>query len=147
MQRWGSLAHRAFLRRSIYCAAAVLVLGGLSHERAAYAAHAAYFDAVMCSESAPQDSPSDDALRAPNEHQRRKHARTILSREESLSAEEAEAPETESLRIRIETVEGVLLIYDAVIPPDSPRDQAGYAAYWSDYLHETLFLYGRLIFD
>ena len=51
------------------------------------------------------------------------------------------------LRIRVIGDEGIFLVYDAANPSSNPRPQAGYLAYWNDFETETLYVYGRLLFE
>jgi len=50
------------------------------------------------------------------------------------------------LRRRIETPEGVLIVYDAAMPPDAPRASAGYLAWWRPLGERYIYVYDRLLF-
>ena len=53
----------------------------------------------------------------------------------------------EPIRIRVETSQGIFLVFDAANSPFEPRRYAGFAAYWQDKTEEELYLYDRLLFD
>jgi len=54
---------------------------------------------------------------------------------------------SEPIRIRVETSQGVFLVFDAANSPYEPRRLPGFAAYWSDKREEELYLYDRLLYD
>jgi hypothetical protein len=58
-----------------------------------------------------------------------------------------ESGEEDTLRLGVATPDGVFLVYDALIPRESPHWSAGYLAYWRDFESGLLYVYGRLLFD
>ena len=72
---------------------------------------------------------------------RRADARAGLKRGEEVQTHQ------EGLRIQVIGDEGILLVYDAVNPPADPRPRRGYLAYCDDYQTESLYVYGRLLFE
>ncbi|MGB2985429.1 MAG: hypothetical protein WBE26_06055 [Phycisphaerae bacterium] len=51
------------------------------------------------------------------------------------------------LRIEVGASDGDFIVYDATLPPASPRATAGYLAYWHDFETEQIYVYGRLMFE
>jgi hypothetical protein len=47
----------------------------------------------------------------------------------------------------VTTPYGVFLVYDAVLPPESPEASAAYLAYWRDFESGRVYVYGRLLFE
>ena len=93
-------------------------------------------------------STRDSTVKPADEH----HSRPIRTASVSDRSSEAE----ELTRFRIVTSDGVLVIYDAAIPPDSDPnrdrerpavpDNPGFVAYWNDFETESLYVFDRLLF-
>ena len=49
-------------------------------------------------------------------------------------------------RFRVVTSAGVLVIYDAAIPPGGQTNNPGFVAYWNDFETEYLYVFDRLLF-
>ena len=64
-----------------------------------------------------------------------------------LKGADAAQTHQDGLRVRVVGDEGIFLVYDSANPASNPRPQAGYLAYWNDFETETLYVYGRLLFE
>jgi len=56
------------------------------------------------------------------------------------------ASNSPDMKIRVNTQEGIFLVYDAALPDDAVRAKAGFLAYWNDYASQRFYLFGRLVF-
>jgi hypothetical protein len=52
----------------------------------------------------------------------------------------------ELTRFRVVTSAGILVIYDAAIPPGANSDNPGFVAYWNDFETEALYVFDRLLY-
>ena len=56
------------------------------------------------------------------------------------------APDLRSLRQRLQTTHGVLVIGDATIPPEMGDDRTVYSVWWHDTASAQVYIYGRRVF-
>jgi len=76
----------------------------------------------------------------------------VISSEESdslpVESDAADVPlGSEPIRIRVESSQGVFLVFDAANSPYEPRRHPGFAAYWLNSEDGELYLYDRLLYD
>jgi hypothetical protein len=100
----------------------------------------------------------DPAVKSADEH-RFRPIRTTSGSDRPIRAESVSdrSSEAEGLtRFRVATSDGVLIIYDAAIPPGADQsrererpadsDNPSFVAYWNDFAIESLYVFDRLLF-